>query len=190
VKTNAWVQTVSGKAFYPFEPTADMICIEDIAHGLSHLCRFAGQTRDFYSVAQHSIMVNDVLATFAAVGELDSEQRRRLRLAALLHDAAEAFIVDLPTPIKAHVGGYKELELGVMAAVAKRFDIDPSLFEHPLVKLADMTMLATEKRDLLGPEPQPWIEMPKPYGVMLRPWTSAQAKKIFLEEFERFGGKS
>jgi hypothetical protein len=169
-----------------------MICIEDIAHGLSQLCRFSGQTLEFYSVAQHSVMVSDVVTMLDGSSDefpkMERDKKNELALVALLHDASEAYIIDLPTPVKAHVQGYVELEHAVMTVIAKRFDLDIELFAHPLVKHADMTMLATEKRDLLGPEPQPWIAMPKPYARHLIPWEPKQAEQNFLMQFDHLRG--
>ena len=83
-----YLSTYTGKKFYPYDPRPEQICIEDIAHGLSMLCRFAGQCRFFFSVAEHSIAVAHLLPA-------------NLKLFGLLHDASEAYLVDLPRPVKA-----------------------------------------------------------------------------------------
>src|SRR5580704_6503205 len=83
-----YLSTYTGKKFFPYDPRPEQICIEDIAHGLSMLCRFVGQCRFFFSVAEHSIAVARLLPT-------------NLKLFGLLHDASEAYLADLPRPVKA-----------------------------------------------------------------------------------------
>ena len=187
---STWLQTFSGKQFIPLAPTVEMICVEDIAHGLGNLCRYSGQCREFYSVGQHSVMASHVITTLDGFLRLSADERRLLQLVALLHDAPEAYIVDVPTMIKQHLPVYKEIESNVMRTIAQKFNIDFALFSHPLVHEADMTMLATEKRDLMGPEPAPWIDMPKPYGGHIFPMEPKKAKQTFLDRFTELGGKA
>jgi len=186
-QNSTWLQTVSGKQFIPLAPTVEMICIEDIAHGLSNLCRYSGQCREFYSVSQHSVMASHVITTLDGFLRLSTDERKMMQLVALLHDAPEAYIVDVPTMIKQHLPVYKEIESNVMRTIAQKFNIDFALFSHPLVHEADMTMLATEKRDLMGPEPAPWIDMPKPYGGHIFPMEPKKAKQTFLDRFTELG---
>jgi 5'-deoxynucleotidase YfbR-like HD superfamily hydrolase len=188
--TNAWLQTFTGKIFEPMNPQPEQVDILDIAHGLSHICRFSGQCSEFYSVAQHSAMASHVVALLDGFLLLSAEDRVGMQLIALLHDASEAFIVDVPTMIKAELPRYKEIEAGVMRAVARKFDLDIAVFDHPLIHEADAVMLATEKRDLMGPEPQPWIDLPKPYGGSIFPMEPKQAKQSFLERFKELGGRA
>jgi hypothetical protein len=128
------IRTYTGLYFNILEPTEDMICIEDIAHSLSMQCRFAGHLPVFYSVAKHSLMcVNAV-----------SEQNK---LAALLHDASEAYLLDIPSPIKPHINNYKEIENNIMKLIAKKFG-----FLYPLVQEVrdiDATVLIWEWENLM-----------------------------------------
>jgi uncharacterized protein len=185
----SWTQTYSGKAFAPMSPTLDMVCIEDIMHGLSNVCRFSGQTQEFYSVAQHSVLVSQIISTLPAFEPLSVHERRPLLLASLLHDASEAYIVDVPTPIKRHLHGYLEIEEGVMRVIAQKFELDFALFSNPLIKQADTIALATEKRDVMGPEPQPWVELPPPWPHKITAMPCFAAKKHFAMRFEQLGGK-
>lgn len=89
---NSWIQTFSGRQFFPLEPRVEDVCIEDIAHGLSNLCRYAGHCECFYSVAQHCLLVSRVVP-------------REHALRGLLHDASEAYLIDVPRPIKHSIGG-------------------------------------------------------------------------------------
>lgn len=88
-KTTDWIQTYTGARFYPLEPDADLIRIEDIAHSLSMQCRYTGHTARFYSVAEHSLILANEFHT-----------GWHYRLVALLHDAAEAYLSDIPRPLK------------------------------------------------------------------------------------------
>lgn len=108
----------------------DMICIEDIAHALSYQCRFGGHLPKFYSVAQHSLNCSYLM------------DNKELKLAALLHDASEAYLLDIPRPIKQGLSNYKEIEDGLMKLIAEKFG-----FEYPLhseVKKIDELMLQLE----------------------------------------------
>lgn len=104
-----WIQTYSGRAFYPLAPYPQDVCIEDIAHALSQLCRFGGHCRRFYSVAEHSVLLSRVVVP-------------EFQLWALLHDASEAYLVDVPRPIKKQLPAYVEAERRVMAAICARFE--------------------------------------------------------------------
>jgi hypothetical protein len=165
-----WIQTFKGVQFWPVDPRPEEILIEDIAHALSLQCRFSGHTRVHYSVAEHSVRVSRVVPPGDA-------------LWGLMHDAAEAYLVDLPRPLKrlSSFGAYRLAEATVMGAVARRFDISPN--EPDSVKLIDQVLLATEARDLLGPKPAEWGWMPDPLPGRIEPWTPRLAEVTFLERF-------
>ena len=106
-----WIETYTGIAFYPLDPRVSEINIDDIAHSLSLKTRFNGHCDQFYSVADHSIRVaNKVhfLDEFAKFTTL--EERNALCRRALLHDAAEAYLCDIPAPIKPHIKGFNLIE--------------------------------------------------------------------------------
>lgn len=133
--TNGWIETVSGKKFDPINPKADDIDLLDIAHALSMLCRYAGHTPTFYSVAQHSVHV----ATMCS---------KKNRLWGLLHDAAEAYISDIPRPVKQHLPRYREIEEGILRAVAEHFKLPYPIPEEVL--RIDSQMLKIEHRDIMS----------------------------------------
>lgn len=170
-----WCQTYSGIQFWHADPRPEEILIEDIAHALSNLCRFAGHTREFYSVAQHSVLVSQICVSEDA-------------LWGLLHDAAEAYCVDLPSPLKRLPGleRYHEIEAGVMTAVCERFGLRGSI--PPGVKRADEILLLTEQRELLGPQIQPWDTVAEPLEGTIIPWQPSQAKQEFLNRFRELTG--
>jgi uncharacterized protein len=128
--------TATGRTFWPCDPRPDEVAIEDIAHSLSLQCRWNGHTKTFYSVAQHCLLVSFVCDAADA-------------LWGLLHDAAEAYISDLPRPVKRdpHLTRYLEIERGIELAICERFNLP---FGMPnSVKKADEIVLATEARDLM-----------------------------------------
>jgi len=106
-----YVSTFLGHRFFLTCPRIDDVAIEDIAHGLAYQCRFNGQTREFYSVAQHSLMVMQLVPP-------------PLRLAALLHDAAEAYLGDMVKPLKNLFPEFSAIESRVMQIIGQRFDVD------------------------------------------------------------------
>ncbi len=168
--TTDYVSTFSGNRFYPLEPRIDRVAIEDIAHGLAYQCRFNGQTREFYSVAQHSLVVAQLVPP-------------PLRLAALLHDAAEAYLGDMVKPLKVLLPQFAALEEGVTDIIAATFGIDFS--DYAPIKRADLIALATEKRDLMPHSVERWAYLDGIAALpdTIVPMSPGQAKHSFLETF-------
>lgn len=170
--TTDYVSTFSGNRFYPLAPRIEQVVIEDIAHGLAYQCRFNGQTCKFYSVAQHSLIVAKLVPP-------------PLRLAALLHDAAEAYLGDMVKPLKVLLPEFSLLEDRVTAIIAATFGIDFS--DYAPIKRADLIALATEKRDLMPHSAERWAyldgipTLTKP----IVPMSPGVAKMRFLAEFHR-----
>ena len=108
------MDTYTGQQFDPMQMQEENICIEDIAHALSLMCRGGGHIRTFYSVAQHSLN-----CTKEAKAQGYS---KRVQLACLLHDASEAYIADIIRPVKAHLSNYLKIEDQIMACIWKQFD--------------------------------------------------------------------
>ncbi len=186
-----WMQTASGLVFDPAAPTVDMIAIEDIAHALSNLCRFAGHTRWHYSVGEHSERASRaVVEALHTPGKGGGPEITIVALAraALMHDAAEAYLVDLPSPVKRLVTGYKEIEARVEAVICAKFGVPIADLHHPLIKHVDLVMLATEKRDLFGPSPRPWGGLPEPLARTILPRSAFSAELAFRQRFDELFG--
>jgi hypothetical protein len=163
-----WIKTYTGGAVYPLNPEATSIDIRDIAHGLSLTCRFAGQCEEFYSVAQHSVLVTEQLPI-------------KFRLAGLLHDASEAYLADIPRPVKSGLPDYVAAEAKLMGVIALRFGLP-----HPLpdiVKRTDTRMLATEIPQLLKSHRDIDVGVPPITGLKIKPIPPQDAEKQFLETY-------
>ncbi len=158
-----WITTFMGKKFHYLDPQPDEIGIKDIAHALSLTCRFGGHCREFYSVAQHSIHVAELVSP-------------KLKLSALLHDAHEAYLHDVPRPIKLDMSGYKEMADRIQVAINKKFN----LISSPLIREADNIMLMTEARDLMS-NVNDWAELGvEPLWETIDTWTPEDAELSFL----------
>jgi uncharacterized protein len=175
-RTGDWFLSLGGHQLYPLDTRPGDIRIEEVAHALSHICRFGGHVRDFYSVAQHSVLVASALP-------------EELKLVGLLHDATEAYCGDMIRPLKRSIPRYKEIEDRIWLAVAERFSLPVEL--PPSVKEADNRVLQVERRDLLAPHPWKWTIAQSetgntPYDWRIEAcWPPARACDEFLEEFHR-----
>lgn len=183
---HAWILTQSGQEFPVLRPDPRLLRIEDIALGLSNACRFVGQCRPRYSVAQHSVLMSRLV-------ERDSGMPA-LAFAALMHDASEAYLTDLPRPLKmvSTLGRiYRRIEDGIMAAIALRF---PAFGLHPLhevLRFWDDVMLASEAPLLLPhykaerwellrvKQPHPWVTASLEGGI----WSQEEAEDQFMRRF-------
>ncbi|MCG3178618.1 MAG: hypothetical protein BIFFINMI_00946 [Phycisphaerae bacterium] len=186
MKSNPWIQTFNGRQVFPLAPDPDQIDIHDIAHALANLCRFTGHTRQFYSVAQHSVLV---------ARECPPESQAW----GLLHDAAEAYINDIARPIKQRtcietlsgaIRWIDEIEHAVMGAVARRFNLPWPMPEGCMdaVKHVDTRLLLTEKRDLMSAEPAGWDVEGDPFlGWHIDPWPPQRAEREFLRAALDYG---
>lgn len=159
--TPGCIRTFTGKYINPSKPDASLICIEDIAHALSMQPRFGGHLPVFYSVAQHCVI------TSAGVTEEHA-------LSALLHDASEAYLIDVPRPVKEQLQNYKEIENTLMVVISGKFGFEWPL--HANVKCADEDMLKHEWESLMLNSGE-WNP--------IEAWNQPFAKAKFLEVFYR-----
>lgn len=169
-----WIQTYSGIRFTPTNPRYECILIQDIAHALSMQCRFIGHCKEFYSVAQHSVAVSYIC------NEEDA-------LWGLLHDASEAYLVDIPKPLKdsGQFDAYLNFESKMMTAVCNRFGLKRK--EPASIMRADKLMLATESREFMGKRCD-WIYSDNPLPLHIKSMLPQDAKKAFLLRFIQLMG--
>lgn len=162
-----YIETYTGRKFNALLPVSDSIHIKDIAHALSMTCRFAGMGNAFYSVAEHSVIVADRLPD-------------KYKLWGLLHDAAEAYIGDMPSPFKHLFANYKEVEANILKVIVSKYGLDPQ--EPEAVKVVDRRLLHTEARFLI-PECS-WLDSSKVYpDVKIMALPPSKAEELFLFAF-------
>jgi hypothetical protein len=177
-----FIQTLSGRRVNPLDAAPEDIDPTDIARALANTCRFGGHSRAFYSVAQHSAIVCDLLAERGATpDEL---------MAALLHDAAEAYLGDLPHPLKhrSELGAqFRQAEKRLEAVIERRFALpDASARVKPL----DRALLATERRTF-SEVTWHWPELDgaEELDLQIDPWPPERAREEFLLRYERIAGE-
>lgn len=165
-----WMQTATGKKFWPYDPRPEDIHLLDIAAHLSKICRFNGACDYHYSVAQHSVYVSHQVAP-------------EHQLAALLHDAPEAYTGDLHRPFKRGIPNIKQVEDRIWFAVATRFGLPLKL---PMcVKEADEALLKAENAQIMRPGEAWTYRYPvEPAPVKISMWTPEQAREAFISRFE------
>ncbi len=173
-----WIQTFTGKKFYPLNPLPEDVDIHDIAHALSLTCRFGGHCRESYNVAQHSLLVTKRLASLKA--------DPKTMLWGLLHDASEAYLCDLPSPVKKddRMASYREHEKAVMAAICHKFSLP---FEEPEeVRAADKYAFSLEAWSLFPREMvREWKSVMPDTGEHITPIDAQTAEHKFLAVFEK-----
>lgn len=155
------IRTHSGRYLNVFDPNPDDILIEDIAHALSFQPRFGGHLPKFYSVAQHSVLCAEIAAP--------PDQ-----FASLMHDASEAYLCDIPRPIKQHMPEYKKIEDKLQSIIAAKFG-----FEYPHsaeVHRVDNLLLQIEWETLM-------LSVVSELGAIITPWDSDFASRIFMSKF-------
>jgi hypothetical protein len=172
MRTGDWMQTFTGRQFWPLDPRAEDIFIEDIAHALSMQCRYAGHCLRFYSVAEHCVLLARHLRDLRAAPDI-------VRWA-LMHDASEAYLVDVPRPVKPHLAGYRDAEAKVMAAVAARFGLPAEIPQK--VHDYDSAIIADERVNLSRSIVE-WHNPPIPLRIRLENWPPELASVQFMAEF-------
>lgn len=163
-----WIQTFTGRCFYPLDPRPDEVDILDIAHASAMRCRYAGHTTRFYSVAEHAVLVSHLVP-------------REDALWGLLHDAAEAYSADIPRPIKGAFPMWKRMEQLIMQAVCLRFSLP--MQEPESVRYFDTAILNDERAALMAPCALPWAPLPPPTGAKIMGYRWDVARARFLHRF-------
>ena len=171
-----YLQTVSGRRVNPFDPDPSQLDPDDIARALGNVCRFGGHARAFYSVAQHSVIVSELVEQRG--GDVEDA------FAALMHDATEAYLGDMPHPIKHRSplgAAFKAAEEHLERAINERFRIKPGV---PEIKRVDRALLATERRIFSG-ENWHWPELDgvAPLDLEITAWSPDEAARAFSRRF-------
>lgn len=183
-----WIQTFTGGKFWPLEPRAEDVRIEDVAHALAYQCRYAGHATRFYSVAEHCCLLADYVLRLGNGSGVQPSGWRQDARTALLHDAAEAYLPDLARPLKHRMPEWRaadaQLEAVVMPALGG---------EHPLpawMKLLDARILRDERPAVMRETGESWqIEDLEPLGVWVRGIPPHEAERWFLDLYSELREK-
>ena len=178
MRNGDWMVTYTHKKFWPLDPHCDDVCIEDIAHALSLICRFGGHCREFYSVAQHSILVAGLVAMVEP----------EFTLEALMHDAAEAYLGDFIRPIKRMVPELSLWEVRVMGAIRRGF----GLKDHgaKTIKWADDCLLRSEHAQIINDGREWPTDRMDGLDVVIIPMSPIAAESEFLRNFKLWSNGS
>ena len=178
-----YMETFTGEFFYPVDPRIEEVNIRDIAHGLSLICRFGGQCKYFYSVAQHCLNVSHDLKkqNFDEV----------IQLYGLLHDASEAYISDIVSPLKPELPDYKSYEKKIEEAIYNRFGLDyPTEEIHSIIKRSDIDVFCNEALVLMKNNNN-WIGTfdYRKLNIDLRQRSMNEVEKEYIETQKRLSRK-
>ena len=171
--SDSWIQTYSGKQLWLNAPMASDVHPVDVAHALSMLCRYGGHSASFYSVAEHCVLMS------RAVPEEDA-------LWALLHDATEAYLGDVVTPLKRMLHSYQRIEDDFMDVVMARFGLTGDMPDS--VRDADARIVLDERAALMLPTPAPWkMDHLEPLGVRVEGWEPEHAEQEYSRRLIELG---
>lgn len=187
--TEPYIGTYTNKKFYFLDPKPEQICIQDIAQALSMSCRFSGHVSKFYSVAEHCCIIADLVERYhdnkngiLRDAVIPTKNKHAEAKAALLHDASEAYICDIPRPIKPHLDNYFDMELKIEKVIQEKYNITA---KTDLINYYDHHICGEEARQLFLHVPD-WVEdFDRIDGIKINAWTPDQAKKEFLDRFYR-----
>jgi 5'-deoxynucleotidase YfbR-like HD superfamily hydrolase len=177
-----YLQTVSGRWVNPFEPDPAQLDPGDVARALANQCRFGGHSRVFYSVAQHSLIVSELVE--AEGGDVEDA------FAGLMHDATEAYLGDMPHPLKhrSPLGTeFRAAEDKLEEALRAHFRIRA---EVPAIKRLDRALLATERREFSSVAwDWPELEGVEPLAMKLEAQPPDAAATAFLDRYEALAAR-
>ena len=171
-QTKSCISVYDGEYFDFLEPDRSVYTINTIAHALSNLCRYTGHVNRFYSVAEHSVLVSLAVP-------------KKFALEALFHDASEAFLGDVSSPLKKLLPEYKVIEERVMASIATRFNLSPWKLHSLQVHQADKRMYHAERQYIAPGKDSLWhtelaaVRKVRPIGV-----SPEVAKQLFLDRYK------
>ena len=181
-----WIETRTGRRVNPLHLEPGDIVIKDIAGPLSRICRFSGQCKFMYTVGYHSVNVAD---TVAKMMQDDNSAKAQITcLAALLHDASEAYTNDIARPVKYYFPPLVEMDKQIISTILKHFHCENA--DWDVIQKADNIWLATEARYLMWSRGAGWdlpeLALTLPVGIIYQDEIVVEAK--FMARFEEFGG--
>lgn len=177
-KAVAFVETYTGRAFYPLQPDPSAVSIIDIAHALSNQCRYSGATNSFYSTAQHCCLLASYTADVLRASVLDCLQ-------ILMHDAAEAYLVDIPRPVKQFMPEYRAWDHDINEAIRKWLALDDLAFPVFQDEI-DSRIIVDERQQLLSNSGLDWGHDLQPLNIKITPWSPRHAEQQFLVRYAAY----
>jgi hypothetical protein len=173
-----YVETYTGRAFWPGNPKVEDVSIIDIAHHLSNQCRYSGATSQLYSTAQHCCLLSNYVEATLKGSPLDCLQ-------ILMHDAAEAYLIDLPRPIKQHLPEFRLWDRNIQMCVRSWLGIG----DEPIPSWQDeidSRIISDERAQLLSDSGLDWKHSPPPLGIRISPWLPPIAEQQFLMRYASY----
>lgn len=175
------IETSTGKPYNFVHPDLRQMTVEDIAYPLSTTNRFGSHAKPFLSVAQHSVLVCDIV-------RYEFGDNLELLQAALLHDAHEAFLGDVPRPMKPRLGeAFRKLARTADAAIAERFEISVEAMHDPRIKEADITAMTNEGHLVMVTGPPEEEITPLPPGLYATPVGMEEAFELYMDAAKELG---
>jgi hypothetical protein len=176
-KAATFIETYTGRAFWPLDPKVEGLSVIDIAHALSNQCRYSGHVRFFYSVAQHCCL----LAAWASEHNADALTCLQI----LMHDAPEAYLVDIPRPVKQYMPQYRVWDHQINEVIRQWMgwkDPIPAIIDE-----LDSRIIVDERAALMDTARRnDWGHKLEPIGIDIQPWTPEQAEKNFLIQYAAY----
>lgn len=176
-KAALFIETYTGRAFYPLHPEAAALSIIDIAHGLSNQGRYSGHTAFFYPVAQHCSLLASYVANHGGTA-LDALQM-------LMHDAPEAYLVDVPRPVKQHMPQYREWDHEINKVIRSWMGWDGISIPSWQDEL-DSRIIVDERAQLMSRSGNDWGHKLEPLGINIEPWSPEEAERTFLTQYAAY----
>jgi hypothetical protein len=180
--TMKFSETYTGARVTPLALKLEQINIIDIAHALSQQCRYGGHTSQFYSVAQHCCVLASYVENVLKGKALDCLQ-------ILMHDAAEAYLIDMPRPIKQFMPEFRKWDHAAQAAIRSWLgigDVPIPSWQGDL----DNRIIVDERAQVMSDSGNDWHHDPKhgvmPLGVRIEPWPARMAEKQFLFRYAAY----
>jgi hypothetical protein len=172
-----FIETYTGRAFYPLAPNIEAVSIIDIAHALANQCRYSGHTAFFYPTAQHCCLLAGYVVKTGG--------RAIDALQILMHDAAEAYLIDMPRPVKQHMPVFRQWDHSINKVIRSWMDWDNLPIPTWQDEL-DSRIIADERAQLMSRSGNDWGHQMAPLGVRIEPWTPEEAEKAFLIQYAAY----
>ena len=176
-----FIETYCGRAFFPLMPRAADVAIVDIAHALAHQCRYSGHTEFFYSTAQHCCLLADFVERRMDGSPLDCLQ-------ILLHDCGEAYLVDVPRPVKQFMPEFRRWDYAITMCVrswAGLADVPIPPWQDDI----DSRIIHDERAQVMSASGLDWKQRGEPLGVVIAPWSDRMAEQQFLMRYADYAYK-